>query len=139
MFQRAGRGLVVNGIINLQTRRAALEATTRDSEVSFVYVLRYNTEKHFHVKWHYGDYNSVEEVRNRAMKLCADEGGKKCKFNFAPSGGCLAVAEPPANEFLVSRVHADEKEAQEEALAECAADHSKGCKLLHSECAAAPF
>jgi len=137
MFQRSKTGLSVSGTINLETRRAAQEAATRDGKVNFSYVLRYQSGDNFHVTRGDDESTSVDEVRNRAMEACAREGGKECKFNFAPSGGCIAVARPPVNEFLVSRVHADEKAAQDDAMALCAAEHSDGCTMAHSECAAA--
>lgn len=136
MFQKGiPKQLIPSGRLNLQTRIAAREAAADDRPVNFIFVVRYESDESYHVLRGRDASASVEQVRGRAQEVCSEKGGRKCKFNYAPSGGCIAVAAPPAGEFLVSTLQFDSEKAQEDALDLCEARHSSGCEIWISECA----
>lgn len=134
MFQQSN-ALPVSGTIDGNTQGLAREAALRNKEVNFIYVIRYQTAKQFKVESASDRSASVISLRERAIEKCQNQGGSKCKFNFAPAGGCIAVAQPPFGEFRVSRLHTTAEAAENDAMARCTAEHSSGCTVWYSECA----
>lgn len=104
-------------------------ADAQPALVPYAYVYRYEKDGEFAYHTKSGKFETVAAARTAAISECQANGGRNCKFNFAPSGLCIAIARPPSGEFRVSTPEPDVASASRNARAQCLEDHASGCRV----------
>ncbi len=133
MYQNGRNGLSVTGALEVATLAAIEKDISYNRQLQFKFVIRYRKNQMNWVKDSKGAFPSVADARAAAMDLCKKESGTKCKFNFAPPGGCIALAEPDYGEYRVSRPLLTKKEALSDAIRQCR-EGTENCKESNVYC-----
>lgn len=135
MYQQSWWAIDITGHFDATTLSALQADAEANKPIRYHSVIRYEKDDQF---WYFTSserFRSAAEARAAAIKLCEDKGGHRCKFNFAPAGGCIAVAAADVGEFRVSAAFPDKASAESHAHAQCREEHSQGCLIEHSACA----
>lgn len=133
MYQRAV-GLPMSGNIDRASLRSLRLRPKLDTELPYRWILRYQSGNRLYYTSNIQSARSIAGVKGVVDQQCKAEHGKKCKFNYAPPGGCVAVGRPFAGEFQVSKVFSVQEEAEADALALCKAKSGGSCTLSDSWC-----
>lgn len=133
MYQRFA-GVTVSGNIDRLSLRSLRYRPTLDVDLPYRWVLRYEHDTHIYYTSNMLTARTVDDVKRYVDEQCKQEHGKKCKFNFAPAGSCIAVGRPNAGEFRVSAVFPEQAQAESDAMALCRAKSGGQCTLSDSWC-----
>lgn len=136
MFQQGRPGLNVTGHIDAETLGRA-RVKMYSSRQSRFFTCIYSIRRISHGRdRELNRFRSVTAANHEIMIECEhDHQGKNCRVYLVPAGGCLAVANPPTGSLRVSRPMLNETDARTDALAQCAAESSKGCSIFKAACA----
>jgi len=139
MFQKGRSGLEPTGNIDLKTLQAARDKSGVKTHYLVVYTFMdsknrfsYRSEDKTFLTSSSG---AMSDIGQPVLEFCRPLALAHCRFQFVPSGGCLAVAKPKERgPYKISRPNLTLKEASTDALAQCAADTSKGCEIVLERC-----
>ena len=137
MFQKGTSGLEATGNIDLKTLRAARDESGVKTHYLVIYTFldgkngfSYRSEDKTLLT-----SDAMSDIGLPILEFCRPLGVANCRFQFAPSGACLAVAKPKERgPYKISRPNLTLKKASTDALAQCAAETSRGCEIVMERC-----
>jgi hypothetical protein len=131
MFQAGQSDLNITGKLDEST----FDRADQLKSLKYVYSIRYEKNGQHFVERGAGTFTGVQEARTDATRRCT-AAGLKCRFNYAPAGGCIAVVNPNDGAWHnVSTLRTNAAEATEDAMNQCRVERASGCKEMLSLCA----
>ncbi len=132
MYQQSAPALTVSGILDRTTFNSIAFDSAEGTPRNFALLIRWTVNGSDKYLTFEGKHSTVAQAREAAMAKCLY--GVKCKFNFAPTGGCIAIARASNDKLRSSTLQISEPSAKANALLQCKAIDDK-CDIEKVICA----